>query len=89
MILDDVMAECEKDKRHIYFFAKGCRHLNVSVIFVTQNLFHKGSKIRGASLSTANNRNTNKSDIFLGGGILNHAVDEATTSRFKVDKDVS
>lgn len=52
MILDDVMAECGRDKRLIYLFAKGCHHLNVRVIFVTQNLFHKGSEIRGASLNS-------------------------------------
>lgn len=52
MILDDVVAECGRDKRFIYLFAKGCHPLNVSVIFVTQNLFHKGSEIRGASLNS-------------------------------------
>lgn len=51
IILDDLMAECGGDKRLTYLFTKGSHHLNVSVIFITQNLFHKGTEIRDASLN--------------------------------------
>lgn len=38
------MVECGDDKRFTFLFTKGCQHLNVSVIFITQNLFHKRKK---------------------------------------------
>lgn len=46
-ISDDVMAECGRDNRLTYLFAKCYHHLNVRVIFVTQNVFHKGSEMWG------------------------------------------
>lgn len=52
IIIDDLMEEVGSDKRLTYLFTKGCHHLNVSVIFITQNLFHKGKEMRGASLNT-------------------------------------
>lgn len=52
IILDDLMEECGADKRLTYLFTKGCHHLNVSIIFITQNLFHKGKEMRGVSLNS-------------------------------------
>lgn len=51
IILDDLMAECADDKRLTFLFSKGCHHLNVSLIFVTQNIFHKGKEMRTCSLN--------------------------------------
>lgn len=52
MILDDLMSECGNDQRLTSLFSKGCHHLNVSIIFITQNLFHKGKEIRSVSLNS-------------------------------------
>ena len=46
------MAECANDKRLAMLFTKGSHHLNLSVIFITQNLFYKGSQIRDVSLNS-------------------------------------
>ena len=46
------MAECANDKRLTMLFTKGSHHLNLSVIFITQNLFYKGSQIRDVSLNS-------------------------------------
>lgn len=51
-IIDDLMAECANDKRLTMLFTKGSHHLNLSVIFITQNLFYKGSQIRDVSLNS-------------------------------------
>lgn len=45
MILDDVMAECGKYKRHIYFFAKGCHHLNGALFLLHKIYFIKVRKL--------------------------------------------
>lgn len=52
IILDDLMTELENDKRLTYLFSRGCHHLNMSVIFVTQNLFHQGKEMRDVSLNS-------------------------------------
>ena len=51
-IIDDLMQECGHDKRLTMLFTKGSHHLNLSVIFITQNLFYKGSQIRNMSLNS-------------------------------------
>lgn len=51
IVIDDLMAEVGDDKRLTSLFTKGCHHLNVSVIFITQNLFHKGKEMRCVSLN--------------------------------------
>lgn len=50
-IIDDLMSECGNDKRLTHLFTKGCHHLNLSVIFITQNFFHQGKEIRGITLN--------------------------------------
>lgn len=50
-IIDDLMSECGSDKRLTHLFTKGSHHLNLSVIFITQNFFHKGKEIREISLN--------------------------------------
>lgn len=41
-ILDDLMQECGSSKQVSQLFTKGSHHLNLSVIFITQNFFHAG-----------------------------------------------
>ena len=43
IILDDMMDEASKDERVAQLFSRG-RHDNLSVIFLTQNLFHKNQR---------------------------------------------
>lgn len=50
-IIDDLMSECANNTELTSLFTKGCHHLNISVIFITQNLFHKGSQMRDVSLN--------------------------------------
>jgi len=49
IIIDDLMSELGSDVRLTKLFTKGCHHRNLSVIFIVQNLFHKG--IREMSLN--------------------------------------
>jgi GTPase SAR1 family protein len=44
IIIDDLMSELENNKDLMNLFTKGSHHLNKSVIFVTQNLFHKSQR---------------------------------------------
>ena len=43
IVLDDMMDEASEDKRVSQLFSRG-RHDNLSVIFLTQNLFHKNQR---------------------------------------------
>jgi hypothetical protein len=49
VIIDDLMREA--DNRVVDFFTKGCHHKNISVFFITQNLFHQGKGQRDISLN--------------------------------------
>lgn len=49
IIIDDLMRE--SDGRVVDLFTKGCHHRNVSVFFITQNLFHQGRGQRDISLN--------------------------------------
>ena len=51
LILDDLMYESSSDVI-LHLFTKGSHHKNISVIFVTQNVFHKGKAQRDISLNT-------------------------------------
>ncbi len=50
MIIDDLMSET--DRRVTDLFTKGSHHKNVSVIYVSQNLYNKGKENRTISLNT-------------------------------------
>lgn len=52
IIIDDLMTECEKDKRVTHLFTKGSHHKNLSVILILQNLFQQGRECRTISLNT-------------------------------------
>ena len=49
-ILDDLMRESSSDVI-LDLFTKGSHHKNISVIFITQNVFHKGKVLRDISLN--------------------------------------
>lgn len=50
IILDDLMREAENNV--VDLFTRGSHHYNVSVIFVTQNIFNQGKGRRDISLNT-------------------------------------
>jgi len=52
VILDDQMSKVGSDKELGEFFTEGSHHLNLSIIYIVQNLFDKGSQHRKASLNT-------------------------------------
>lgn len=45
------MFESQKSKSVANLFTRGCHHQNISVIFITQNLFHQGKYSRDISLN--------------------------------------
>lgn len=51
VIIDDLMSELSGDSRVSSLFCKGSHHRNLSVIFLVQNLFHKGKEMRDISLN--------------------------------------
>ena len=52
VILDDQMTKVGSDKELGDFFTEGSHHLNLSIIYIVQNLFDKGSQHRKVSLNT-------------------------------------
>ncbi|XP_039313836.1 uncharacterized protein LOC120359655 isoform X1 [Solenopsis invicta] len=50
IVIDDLMREAS-DNSVIDLFTKGSHHKNLSVIFITQNLFHQGRGMRDISLN--------------------------------------
>lgn len=50
IILDDLMRE--SDERVVDIFTKHSHHMGLSVIFITQNIFHKGKGMRDISLNS-------------------------------------
>ena len=52
IVIDDLMNELADDVKMGNLFTKGSHHLNINVIFITQNLFHKGKQMRNISLSS-------------------------------------
>lgn len=51
IIIDDLMRET--NERIVDMFTKGCHHKNMSVFFITQNLFHQGKGQRDISLNAS------------------------------------
>ena len=52
IVIDDLMNESSKDSAVADIFTKYSHHKNISVIFIVQNLFHKGAKMRDISLNS-------------------------------------
>lgn len=51
MIIDDLMRE--SDGRVVDIFTKGSHHRNLSIFYITQNLFHQGKGQRDISLNSS------------------------------------
>ena len=51
VIIDDLMTELGNNLKLSAIFTKGSHHKNISVIFITQNLFHQGSQMRTIGLN--------------------------------------
>lgn len=50
IIIDDQMSEMDSNIMHL--FTRGCHHNNISLIFITQNLFCQNKHFRTASLNS-------------------------------------
>lgn len=50
-VIDDSMLESENNKSIVNLFTRGSHHQNISVIFITQNLFHQGKYARDIRLN--------------------------------------
>lgn len=51
LIIDDLMSDLGDNKDLANLFSRGSHHLGVSVIFITQNLFHQGKQMRTIGLN--------------------------------------
>ena len=51
VVIDDLMQELSNDSRITNPFTKGCHHRNLSVIFILQNISHRGKELRDMSLN--------------------------------------
>ena len=52
IVIDDLMNEAVKDTSLLNAFTEGSHHKNVSVVFLMQNIYHKGPHARTMSLNT-------------------------------------
>ena len=52
IIIDDLMQECKDSAEIAKLFTKGSHHRNISVIFLSQNLFVQGKQARNISLNS-------------------------------------
>ena len=52
VVIDDLMHELSNDQRMTNLFTEGCHHRNLSVIFILQNIFHRGKELRDMSLNS-------------------------------------
>jgi GTPase SAR1 family protein len=53
LIIDDLMADCKDNQNVADFFTRRSHHENISVIFLSQNIFMKGSCARDISLNSS------------------------------------
>ena len=51
VVIDDLMQELSNDPQITSLITKGCHHRNLSVIFILQNIFHRGKELRDMSLN--------------------------------------
>ena len=51
VVIDDLMHELSNDPRITSLFTKGSHHRNLSVIFILQNIFHRGKELRDMTLN--------------------------------------
>ncbi|GBM23592.1 hypothetical protein AVEN_265993-1 [Araneus ventricosus] len=51
IVIDDLMSELSNNDKLTKLFTKGSHHRNLSIIFIVQNIFHKGKEMRDISLN--------------------------------------
>lgn len=51
IVVDDLMSELGSDTQLTKIFTKMSHHRNISIIFIVQNVFHKGKEMREISLN--------------------------------------
>ena len=51
IVIDDLMNELGDNKKFADLFTKGSHHMGISVMFITQNLFHQGRQMRTIGLN--------------------------------------
>ena len=64
VVIDDLMHELSNDQRMTNLFTKGYHHRNLSVIFILQNIFHRGKELRDMSLNVMIQMNLAKKEIY-------------------------
>ena len=52
IVIDDLMSECIENKQILDLFTVGSHHRNLSVIFLTQNIYEKGKYSRAISINS-------------------------------------
>ena len=52
LVLDDLMSDVSNSKSMQDFFCQYCHHMGISVMYLTQNLFHQGKGTRTIALNT-------------------------------------
>ena len=52
LVFDDLMTEAKCDQRVADLFTKGSHHRNISIVYLTQNLFPQGKACRDIALNT-------------------------------------
>lgn len=52
IVIDDLFNELGNSSQLASLFTKQSHHLNISIIFITQNIFPKGSQMRNVTLNT-------------------------------------
>ena len=52
IVIDDLMSDLAGNRDMSQLFTRGSHHLNVSVFFIVQNLFHKGPEMRTINLNS-------------------------------------
>jgi hypothetical protein len=94
LIIDDLMSEISSDKRVTSIFTKKVHHLNMSCIFLVQNIFYHGKEMRTISLNCQylclfqNNRDksqiTNLAKQLSPGNVkfVQEAYDDATSKKY-------
>lgn len=53
IVVDDLMTELANDKKMTNLFTKGSHHMNISVIFIVQNLFYNAKEMRTININTS------------------------------------
>ena len=54
IIFDDLMTEAKCDQRIADLFTKGSHHRNISIVYLTQNVFPQGRACRDIALKIVN-----------------------------------